>query len=261
MTALVVVGSLTAVVAALVMTTRISIKVMLAWSTCAQMGFMLLECGLGAWDLALLHLVAHSLYKAHAFLGAGGAVAQARLQQLTPPLPAWSAPAAFASALGGALLVAALFAPAATGPAGLDGATLVLAFVTSLALVPLLLPLFGAGAWRGTAAPAARLLGGAALVAVACAGLHHGLAGWAGAPASAATTGQLAVVVLGFGALFTLQGWVRARPDGALARRLYPWFYGGLFLDELFTRATFRLWPAPRVPAADTTVLVPPGAP
>ncbi|MCP6768719.1 hypothetical protein NL529_28150, partial [Klebsiella pneumoniae] len=29
------------------MTTRVSIKVALAWSTCAQMGFMLVECGLG----------------------------------------------------------------------------------------------------------------------------------------------------------------------------------------------------------------------
>ena len=70
--------------AALVMTTRISIKVMLAWSTCAQMGFMLMQCGLGAWDMALLHLLAHSLYKAHAFLGAGGAVRRAQLGQLTP---------------------------------------------------------------------------------------------------------------------------------------------------------------------------------
>ena len=38
------------------------------------MGFMLLQCGLGLWALALLHIVAHSLYKAHAFLSSGGAV-------------------------------------------------------------------------------------------------------------------------------------------------------------------------------------------
>ena len=54
--------------AALIMATRISIKVRLAWSTCAQMGLMLLEIGLGYYYLALLHLVAHSVYKAHAFL-------------------------------------------------------------------------------------------------------------------------------------------------------------------------------------------------
>ena len=74
---LVTVGGLTAAVATLVMMTRVSIKVMLAWSTCAQMGFMLMECGLGAYDLALLHLLAHSLYKAHSFLSAGTAVQQA----------------------------------------------------------------------------------------------------------------------------------------------------------------------------------------
>ena len=81
---LIIVGTTTAVIAALVMTTRVSIKVSLAWSTCAQMGFMLMQCGLGIWELALLHLVAHSLYKAHAFLGAGGAVRQTQRKQLVP---------------------------------------------------------------------------------------------------------------------------------------------------------------------------------
>ena len=44
---LVVAGSLSAVLAGLVMLSRVSIKVRLAWSTCAQMGFMLAQCGLG----------------------------------------------------------------------------------------------------------------------------------------------------------------------------------------------------------------------
>src|SRR5690606_34624863 len=41
------------------------------YSTIAQMGFMMLQCGLGAFSAALLHIVAHSLYKAHAFLSSG----------------------------------------------------------------------------------------------------------------------------------------------------------------------------------------------
>ncbi|OIM99700.1 hypothetical protein BFR57_03810 [Idiomarina sp. MD25a] len=57
--------------AILIMSTRISIKIRLAWSTCAQMGLMLLEIALGYYSLALLHLVAHSLYKAYAFLSSG----------------------------------------------------------------------------------------------------------------------------------------------------------------------------------------------
>ncbi|MCO6188599.1 proton-conducting transporter membrane subunit [Rhizobium sp. L1K21] len=74
MAALVMVGGLTALFGAAVMLTQSAIKTALAWSTIAQMGFMLLQCGLGLWPLALLHIVAHSLYKAHAFLSSGGAV-------------------------------------------------------------------------------------------------------------------------------------------------------------------------------------------
>jgi NAD(P)H-quinone oxidoreductase subunit 5 len=38
------------------------------------MGFMVFQCGLALFPLALLHIVAHSLYKAHAFLSTGEAV-------------------------------------------------------------------------------------------------------------------------------------------------------------------------------------------
>ncbi|TNB46358.1 oxidoreductase [Martelella lutilitoris] len=74
MGALVALGGLTALFGAVVMLTQSAVKTALAWSTIAQMGFMLLQCGLGLWPLALLHIVAHSLYKAHAFLSSGGAV-------------------------------------------------------------------------------------------------------------------------------------------------------------------------------------------
>ncbi|WP_442971066.1 proton-conducting transporter transmembrane domain-containing protein [Roseovarius sp. D0-M9] len=74
MAVLVMLGGLTALFAGVVMLTQSAIKTALAWSTIAQMGFMLLQCGLGLWPLALLHIVAHSLYKAHAFLSSGNAV-------------------------------------------------------------------------------------------------------------------------------------------------------------------------------------------
>ncbi len=70
----VVVGGFTALFGGLVMLTQPAVKTSLAWSTVAQMGFMVLECGLGLFPLALLHIVAHSLYKAHSFLASGGAV-------------------------------------------------------------------------------------------------------------------------------------------------------------------------------------------
>lgn len=74
MAALVMIGGFTALFGGAVMLTQSVVKTALAWSTVAQMGFMLLQCGLGLWPLALLHIVAHSLYKAHAFLASGGAV-------------------------------------------------------------------------------------------------------------------------------------------------------------------------------------------
>jgi len=75
MAALVMIGGFTALFGAAVMLTQSAVKTALAWSTVSQMGFMLLQCGLGLWTLALLHIVAHSLYKAHAFLSSGGAIA------------------------------------------------------------------------------------------------------------------------------------------------------------------------------------------
>jgi NADH:ubiquinone oxidoreductase subunit 5 (subunit L)/multisubunit Na+/H+ antiporter MnhA subunit len=74
MVLLCVAGGVTALFASTVMLTQASVKRCLAFSTVAQMGFMMLECGLGAFHLALVHLVAHSLYKAHAFLSSGNAV-------------------------------------------------------------------------------------------------------------------------------------------------------------------------------------------
>lgn len=75
---LAIIGGFTALFAAVVMLTQTSVKVSLAWSTVAQMGFMLLQCGLGALALATLHIVAHSLYKAHAFLSSSSVVEIAR---------------------------------------------------------------------------------------------------------------------------------------------------------------------------------------
>jgi NAD(P)H-quinone oxidoreductase subunit 5 len=88
-----IVAGLTTVIAALVMMTRISIKVRLAWSTTAQMGLMLVECALGLYELAFLHLLAHSCYKAYAFLNSGNAVDESMQKQFSaatlPTLQGW----------------------------------------------------------------------------------------------------------------------------------------------------------------------------
>lgn len=74
MALLVMLGGFTALFAGLVMLTQPAVKTSLAWSTIAQMAFMVMQCGLALFPLALLHIVAHSLYKAHAFLSSGEAV-------------------------------------------------------------------------------------------------------------------------------------------------------------------------------------------
>ena len=252
---LVVVGCATAVLAALVMTTRISIKVMLAWSTCAQMGFMLMECGLGVWEMALLHLLAHSLYKAHAFLGAGGVVRRTMVIQLTSPARAPRPYALVISAalgLGTTLAAAALLNQIVSVPAA-SPATLVLAAIMGFGLVPLL----QAGSSRLGRLRLGLLGLGAFGVALLYLGLHATFAAWVvpypghlHAPAAPLWIG----VALAFCTLFLVQSAVTVAPAGGLARRLYPWFYGGLFLDEKFNQIAFALW-RPPAPAATHAVL------
>jgi NAD(P)H-quinone oxidoreductase subunit 5 len=112
MAALVVIGGFTALFGALVMLTQSAVKTALAWSTVAQMGFMLLQCGLGLWALALLHIVAHSLYKAHAFLSSGGAVKAVNAVRKPGPVAVpglWAVGRSFALALVLYVAVAAGF--------------------------------------------------------------------------------------------------------------------------------------------------------
>ncbi|WP_445371620.1 proton-conducting transporter membrane subunit [Methylomonas sp. HW2-6] len=81
---LAVIGTFTALFGSLTMLTQTSIKKSLAFSTVGQMGFMMLQCGLGAFSSALLHILAHALYKAHAFLASGSVVDIARAAWAPP---------------------------------------------------------------------------------------------------------------------------------------------------------------------------------
>ncbi|MCY4300799.1 MAG: proton-conducting transporter membrane subunit [Aestuariivita sp.] len=91
MALLVMLGGFTALFGGLVMLTQPSVKTSLAWSTIAQMGFMVLQCGLALFSLALLHIVAHSLYKAHAFLSSGETVKLVTANKRPGPVavPSW----------------------------------------------------------------------------------------------------------------------------------------------------------------------------
>lgn len=100
---LVMIGGFTALFGGLVMLTQPAVKTSLAWSTASQMGFMIMQCGLALFPLALLHILAHSLYKAHSFLASGGAVEQIAAFKRPGPVAVPDARAvaiAFLAALG-----------------------------------------------------------------------------------------------------------------------------------------------------------------
>jgi NAD(P)H-quinone oxidoreductase subunit 5 len=209
------------------------------------MGFMLLECGLGAYGLALLHLVAHSLYKAHAFLSSGRAVEQQLLRRMAPAA-ARTTGRDWALAGGLAVLVVAALGLAlgldADGASGTRAGALILA----LALAPLFV-----GGVGGNAGAALRRAGVAVGLAATYAAGHaaFGLVAPAvpGAPLHDAL--RLGFVAVAFLALYAAQAVIAARPTGGFARAIYPACFAGFYLDELFTRLTFRIWPPRALPA------------
>lgn len=94
------IGIAAALIGSAMMLVRPDVKRALAGSTSAQMGFMLMTCGLGAYAAALWHIVAHGLFKAWLFLRSGSAIGIAE-----QAVPMRLAPAAVA-AIGALAIVA-----------------------------------------------------------------------------------------------------------------------------------------------------------
>ena len=229
---LLVFGLATAVLAGMVMLTRISIKVRLAWSTAAQMGFMLLECALGLYTLAALHLIGHSLYKAHAFLSASSVVRQTRRQALHRPAPPTALSLTLAPVVTIAVVLSILsLSGHASWPWWWSG-------VLGLAWAPLLwLP----AAPAGVPARAAQALSGLLLVAglTAAVLLAHALPlGLRDAPHHLFGL----VALAGMAALYLCLALLQLRPR-ALSR-WRRWSYAGFYVDEAYTRLALQLWPA-----------------
>jgi NADH-quinone oxidoreductase subunit L len=74
MTFIFIIGATTAIFAGIVSLTQSDIKKILAYSTISQIGFMVMACGLGAFAVAVFHLLAHGCYKAFYFLSTGNAL-------------------------------------------------------------------------------------------------------------------------------------------------------------------------------------------
>lgn len=241
------VGLVTAIVGSLVMTTRVSVKMMLAWSTIAQMGFMLVQCALGVWHLALLHLLAHSLYKAHAFLSSGSVVetwlGATIVKSPRPTLRSMGIAAVVLAAFGIPLCIAFALSPLHASP-GLGP----LALALGLSFVPVIARALSGGrpvlkivAWSALGATVL-YFGGHAVFDVLAPQIDatHG---------EASSSFKWTIVVIGLVALFAAQTVAQTRPGGRLSRLLQPHLFSGLYIDEVFTRLTFRVWP-PRLDRA-----------
>jgi NADH-quinone oxidoreductase subunit L len=75
------VGAATALFAATIATVQWDIKKVLAYSTVSQLGYMVLACGVGAFDAGVFHLLTHACFKALLFLGAGSVIVAMHHQQ------------------------------------------------------------------------------------------------------------------------------------------------------------------------------------
>ncbi|MEJ2583714.1 MAG: proton-conducting transporter membrane subunit [Robiginitalea sp.] len=78
---LLIVGGLTAIIAQFTKLLQVNVKHRLACSTIAQMGFMIMQCGLGFFNAAVAHLILHGFYKAYLFLASGEEIAHANPQK------------------------------------------------------------------------------------------------------------------------------------------------------------------------------------
>jgi len=243
---LLVIGAITAIFGAAVMLTQTSVKVALAWSTIAQMGFMILQCGLGAFAAALLHIVAHALYKAHAFLSAGGVAAE-RKPTAEAPLPVAMLIPALAASVVLVLVVGALFGMSFQDKPGV----LVLGATLMMGLTPMLAAALMAR--DGARFVALRVAGIALAVCVAYFALQTGAEHLfaAALPAQIAERGAFAQVlavltVLAFGGLLVLNVLRRSGRPGPRLQALYVHLFNGFYVNAVANRLIARHWPLVR---------------
>lgn len=223
------------VIAGLISTTRISVKVKLAWSTSSQMGLMLVEIALGLYEMALLHLFAHSLYKAYSFLNSGNTVnhylAAKLAGEIKPKVSHWW----LALTLSVAMLT---FAQWQFEVLTSLAATVLVWLAFTVLLVPSVTRLDSASIPR----IAITLIFSAALLAFYTT-IKHELVVVAGhdTPLNIAADAFVALLFLAlFAFTIALQYW----PHVHWVKRLFIWLNAGAYLDEWATRLTLKLWPS-----------------
>jgi len=72
--AVVLVGAITAWMCATIGLVQNDIKRVIAYSTCSQLGYMFVACGVSAYSVGIFHLMTHAYFKALLFLAAGSVI-------------------------------------------------------------------------------------------------------------------------------------------------------------------------------------------
>ncbi|MDH6238320.1 proton-conducting transporter membrane subunit [Cryobacterium sp. CG_9.6] len=132
-------GTLTLIYASTVRLIKPDVKGRLVFSTMAQMGFMMLACGMGAFAAAVFHLIAHGFFKSALFLGAGSAVEREATQRAWPARQLTSRPHAIGSLVvavtvsGGAIIAARIVLGIELSPAS-QALQLFVVFTATVAL-------------------------------------------------------------------------------------------------------------------------------
>jgi len=241
------IGAFTALFGGLVMLTQTSVKRQLAYSTMAQMGFMMLQCGLGAFSAALLHIVAHSLYKAHAFLSCGSVLdaAAGRRTDAGRIDPSRRIPLM----LPAAIMLAIAICATTVWIFGVDLAAkpgaMILSLILSIALTQLVWSALSVGSMRlavwGILAAVLVSVGyyGAYLVADQI--LLHSVSHQTITP-SLLDSLVILIVALGFIGIFLLQAAAASGWSRPLFRSFYVHALNGFYLDVPARRVTARVY-------------------
>ncbi len=240
---LIVAGGFTAVLASVSLLTQPSVKVALGYSSAAHMGFMLMICGTGVYPAALLHLVAHSFYKAHAFLSSGSVVDEARAARVSLPRRLGS-PGRIAASTAIALVLylglAALFGVDPTDDPALAAIGAILVMGTTQIVAP---ALDSTGPVTGVVRAAGLALGVTVAFFALETGAHHLLATTVPHDGARDTVHLvlLAVVLVVFAAVVTLQILEPTRPGSRRRRAIAVHFRNGFYANALFDRVVGAL--------------------
>lgn len=245
--ALAILGGFTALFGSVVMLTQTSIKVSLAYSTIAQMGFMMLECGLGAFSAALLHILAHSLYKAHAFLSSGSVIDIAR-GSWTPSALGKPHPLRMIIAIAVVLLVTFAISRVFGATLNEKPGVFALGAVFVMSVIHMVASSIDERPNSYVIGRALLLSGGTACVYF---GLQRGaeimMAGTL--PRTQALRGPIGVaivtlVVLSFATVVFLQGVIPRRAREPKWQALYAHVANGLYVNTLANRLVIQFWPS-----------------